>query len=80
EPEEKVMHSLGSGFAINANGQIITNAHVVEDADKVTVSFLDGRSFDGKVLGVDTITDIAVVQIPVVKKELPHPSKKLALS
>ena len=65
EPEEKVMHSLGSGFAINANGQIITNAHVVEDADKVTVSFLDGRSFDGKVLGIDTITDIAVVQIPV---------------
>jgi S1-C subfamily serine protease len=49
---------------IDGKGLILTNAHVVNKADGVTVSFSDGRSFEGKVLGEDPITDIAVVQIP----------------
>jgi S1-C subfamily serine protease len=53
----------GSGFIINTKGQIITNAHVVQGADKVTVSLNDGRSFSGKVMGLDTVTDVAVVKI-----------------
>lgn len=61
---DRVVRGLGSGFVINANGQILTNAHVVNNADTVTVLFSDGRSFEGKVLGEDPVTDVAVVQIP----------------
>ncbi len=57
---------VGSGVIYDKSGLILTNAHVVEDADRVTVKLLDGREFkDAKVLGVDTRTDIAVVKIPV---------------
>lgn len=64
EPQERTVRGVGSGFVINSNGQILTNAHVVNNADIVTVTFADGRSFEGKVLGQDTVTDVAVVQIP----------------
>ncbi|GAB1545242.1 HhoA/HhoB/HtrA family serine endopeptidase [Scytonema sp. NUACC21] len=64
QPQERVVRGLGSGFVISSNGQIITNAHVVNNADTVTVSFSDGRTVEGKVLGQDTVTDIAVVQVP----------------
>jgi S1-C subfamily serine protease len=47
----------------NSNGEILTNAHVVRGADKVTVTLKDGRSFEGKVLGSDSVTDVAVVKI-----------------
>lgn len=63
-PAERTVRGLGSGFVINPNGQILTNAHVVNNADTVTVTFSDGRSFEGKVLGEDPVTDIAVVKIP----------------
>ncbi|BAZ08458.1 peptidase S1 and S6 chymotrypsin/Hap [Calothrix sp. NIES-4071] len=63
QPLERVVRGLGSGFVINPNGQIMTNAHVVSDADKVTVTFSDGRTFEGKVLGRDNVSDVAVVQI-----------------
>lgn len=56
---------LGSGFLIRSDGLILTNAHVVKDADRVTVKLSDGREFrDAKVLGQDVRTDIAVVKIP----------------
>jgi S1-C subfamily serine protease len=64
QSQERVVRGLGSGFIINANGQILTNAHVVNNADTVLVTFSDGRSVEGKVLGQDSVTDIAVVQIP----------------
>ncbi|MCA1993386.1 MAG: trypsin-like peptidase domain-containing protein [Coleofasciculus sp. S288] len=64
EPQERTVRGIGSGFVINSNGLILTNAHVVNKADIVTVAFSDGRSFEGKVLGEDPVTDIAVVQIP----------------
>jgi Do/DeqQ family serine protease len=63
-PSDRVQRGVGSGFVIDGKGLILTNAHVVNKADGVTVSFSDGRSFEGKVLGEDPITDIAVVQIP----------------
>lgn len=53
----------GSGFIISAGGQILTNAHVVDGADRVQVILKDGRKFQGKVLGKDELTDVAVVQI-----------------
>ena len=53
----------GSGFIVNADGIIITNAHVVKDAKEVTVKLTDRREFRAKVLGADAKTDIAVLKI-----------------
>jgi Do/DeqQ family serine protease len=71
-PRERIERGTGSGFIIDKNGNIITNAHVVEGSDRVTVTLKDGRQFEGKVLGTDPLTDIAVVKVnatnlPVVK-------------
>ena len=55
--------SLGSGFIVSADGMILTNAHVVRDAKRVMVKLADRREFEAKVLGVDTVTDIAVLKI-----------------
>ncbi len=60
-PEE--LRGLGSGFIIDKSGLVLTNAHVVDKADKVTVSLKDGRKFEGKVQGADEVTDLAVVKI-----------------
>src|SRR5690606_4944455 len=54
---------LGSGFIVEPDGIILTNAHVVEGADEVTVKLTDRREFKGKVLGVDKPSDVAVVKI-----------------
>jgi len=66
EPEAQ---SVGSGFIIGADGQIITNAHVVDGADEVTVKLSDKREFKAKVLGTDKRTDIALLKIEA--KDLP---------
>ncbi|MGJ3245743.1 MAG: HhoA/HhoB/HtrA family serine endopeptidase [Elainellaceae cyanobacterium] len=62
-PSERIQRGVGSGFVMDRDGHIITNAHVVDGADTVDVTLKDGRSFAGTVLGTDPITDIAVVQI-----------------
>jgi len=62
-PRQRRQQGTGSGFIISPDGQIITNAHVVEGSDKVTVTLKDTRSFDGQVIGSDPVTDIAVVKI-----------------
>ncbi|MBO3458369.1 trypsin-like peptidase domain-containing protein [Aetokthonos hydrillicola Thurmond2011] len=64
QPSRQIVRGIGSGFIINADGQILTNAHVIDGADRVTVTLKDGRTFQGKVLGEDTVTDVAVVKIP----------------
>lgn len=63
EPQQRVEKGTGSGFLIDASGQILTNAHVVEGADIVMVTLKDGRKLQGKVLGADRVTDVAVVKI-----------------
>lgn len=63
EQQNRVERGTGSGFIISADGRILTNAHVVDGADTVTVTLKDGRSFKGKVLGKDDLTDVAVVKI-----------------
>lgn len=60
-PEQ--LRGLGSGFIIDKSGLILTNAHVVDKADKVTVRLKDGRTYEGKVQGIDEVTDLAVVKI-----------------
>jgi S1-C subfamily serine protease len=66
-PEEKIQEGTGSGFILSPDGRILTNAHVVEGADEVEVKLKDGRSFQGKVVGIDTVTDIAAVKIDANK-------------
>ncbi len=55
--------SLGSGFIVSADGYILTNRHVVGDADTVDVKLTDKREFKGKVVGSDTLSDVALVKI-----------------
>ncbi|MDZ8184810.1 MAG: HhoA/HhoB/HtrA family serine endopeptidase [Nostoc sp. ChiSLP02] len=62
-PSEEQLRGLGSGFIIDKSGLIMTNAHVVDKADRVTVRLKDGRTFEGKVQGIDEVTDLAVVKI-----------------
>lgn len=59
----QVVQGTGSGFIFRNDGMILTNAHVVDGADRVTVTLKDGRDFSGRVLGVDELTDVAVVKI-----------------
>ncbi len=55
--------SSGSGFVISSDGYIVTNHHVIEDAEKITVLFSDGRELQGELKGADASTDIAVLKI-----------------
>jgi len=57
------VRGIGSGFIISADGYILTNAHVVANASKITVKLTDRREFEGKVIGVDEKTDVAVIKI-----------------
>jgi S1-C subfamily serine protease len=60
----------GSGFIYDPNGFILTNRHVVEDASSITVVLDDGRTFEGTVYGIDTLTDLAIVTIDAT--DLPY--------
>jgi len=62
-PQEQQGTSTGSGFVINKDGTIATNAHVVEGATKVSVRFGDGAAHAAKILGVDKSTDLALLKI-----------------
>ncbi len=71
-PREFQSQSLGSGFIISADGYLLTNAHVVEAADEITVKLTDKRELKAKVIGADRRTDIALLKIeasglPVVR-------------
>ena len=57
--------SMGSGFVYSDKGYIITNNHVVDDAGKVTVTFLDGESYTAKIIGTDPDLDLAVLKVEV---------------
>ena len=64
--------SVGSGFVYDNLGHIITNAHVVDGADKATVTFLDGSQYNAEIIGEDKFTDIAVIKVSE-KPRLLHP-------
>jgi Do/DeqQ family serine protease len=68
-PRERQERGTGSGFIISEDGLVVTNAHVIDRADTVTVALRDGREFSGKVLGTDPLTDLAVIRIDA--KNLP---------
>ncbi|WP_230969896.1 DegQ family serine endoprotease [Nitrogeniibacter aestuarii] len=66
---ERVVRGQGSGFIVDADGVILTNAHVVDGADTVTVKLTDKREFTAEVVGVDKLSDVAVLRIDA--KDLP---------
>ncbi len=68
-PNEQIQRGLGSGFVVTSDGLILTNAHVVEGSDKVKVTLKDGRTYEGEVMGTDSLTDLAVIKIAA--SELP---------
>lgn len=61
----RIANSLGSGFIIDAGGLVVTNNHVIDGADEVEVSLPDGRVFRAEVVGIDSVTDLAVLQMDV---------------
>ncbi|MBT0666495.1 DegQ family serine endoprotease [Geobacter pelophilus] len=63
--------SLGSGFIINKDGFIITNNHVVDNADEIKVKLSDGREYKAKVIGRDSKTDLALIKISSTFENLP---------
>lgn len=69
-PQSRKVSSLGSGFVIDPSGIIITNNHVVEEADEITVNFSDGSKLPAEILGRDPKTDLAVLKVKS-KRKLP---------
>src|SRR5215469_720541 len=70
-PSERVQRSLGSGVLVAADGTIVTNHHVIKDADEVTVVLADRREFEAKILRSDEHVDLAVLKIETHGERLP---------
>jgi S1-C subfamily serine protease len=69
-PQEQRGQATGSGFVIGEDGHVLTNAHVVEGASKIEVSFNDRNTLDARLLGSDTSTDVALLKVNASKKLL----------
>jgi serine protease Do len=61
--DERIARSLGTGFIIDARGHILTNSHVIEGADAIKIALHDEREFEARVIGVDPLTDIALLHV-----------------
>ena len=70
-PKERQSAALGSGFIINEKGIVITNNHVIQDADDIIVRVNGDQEFKAKVLGADPLMDIAVIQLETDEKFIP---------
>ena len=62
-PQKRELHGLGSGIIISEDGYILTNQHVIEDADFVEIILFDGQEFEAQVVGLDQLSDLAVLKI-----------------
>ncbi len=72
-PQESRPTSLGSGFIIDPSGYVVTNNHVIEEADTITVRLNDDRELEAEVVGVDPKTDLALLKVDT-DEDLPHVS------
>ncbi|MBT8565643.1 Do family serine endopeptidase [Polynucleobacter paneuropaeus] len=70
-PDAELISSLGSGVIVSPEGVILTNHHVIRDADDIDIALYDGRKYKAKIIGSDPETDIAVLKIDA--KQLPNP-------
>ena len=70
-PQERQSAALGSGFIIDENGIVVTNNHVIQDADDIIVRVNGDQEFTAKVLGADPLMDIAVLQLETDEKFIP---------
>lgn len=61
-------HGAGTGFIIDKDGLVVTNAHVVEGSQKVVAILIDGREYDGNVLGIDEAADLAIAKLNTTRK------------
>ena len=71
-PRERVQNALGSGVVLRANGLIVTNAHVVRNADEIQIVFADKREFPAKVVIQDDRYDLAVLRVDTAGERLPY--------
>ncbi len=71
EEEPQVRRSEGSGFFISSDGEVLTNNHVVEDADELKIELVDGTRYDVKLVGRDPATDIALLKVEKPDREFP---------
>jgi S1-C subfamily serine protease len=69
-PQQQQGEATGSGFVVDDSGYILTNAHVVDGASKITVGFADDKTVDAKLIGKDVSSDVALLKVEVDKKEL----------
>ena len=67
-PQKRRSTALGSGFVIKENGTVITNNHVIQNAEGILVRFTDGKEYEAKLIGTDPVSDIAVLKIQSNKK------------
>ncbi|MFW6082396.1 MAG: DegQ family serine endoprotease, partial [Desulfosalsimonas sp.] len=63
DPREFKQRSLGSGFIMDSSGHIVTNNHVIENADQIQVKLKNGREYDAEIIGTDPNTDLALIKI-----------------
>lgn len=68
--QQRPVHAVGSGFIVDKSGYIVTNAHVIEDAARITVKLDSGEEYVARVVGTDDLTDLAILKIDV-KRDLP---------
>ncbi len=66
-PQGKV-EGLGSGFVVDADGYIVTNNHVIDGADEINVTFVDGKTLPAKLLGADPLSDLALLKVETTSK------------
>ena len=67
KPDEDATEGQGSGFVVTKDGKVVTNYHVIEGGDKITVDFAGGKQYPAKIIGTDHETDLAVLQIEADK-------------
>ena len=73
---QQVANTLGSGVIVAADGLVVTNAHVIRDADEIKVALLDGREFDAKVVLKDDPSDLALLRFDAKGEQLPYVTLK----
>jgi serine protease Do len=71
QSSQRVQNSLGSGVIVRPDGTIVTNQHVIKDADEITIVLTDRREFEATIVGSDERTDLAVLRITVPDERLP---------